>query len=130
MEANIPADASYDKSHWFECQEEEAVHGMHPYPSEIAAGLAEEEISGIAAGGGRGLSRKAAERVLASGLTADSEILHGPVKYVAARVNSIIGKYRNLSAIDSRRRMHANMTAAPSLRGIRAALLRMSACSG
>ena len=51
MEANIPADASYDKSHWFEIQGEETVHGMHP--SEIAAGLAEEEISGRAAGGGQ-----------------------------------------------------------------------------
>lgn len=100
----MQADASYNKSHWFESQGD-SVHDTHP--SEIAVLLAAEEEgtnAGRAAGGGsRGLARKEAERALASGVTPDSEILHGPVKHVAARVNSIIGKYTEICSCLSKK---------------------------
>ena len=86
MEASIPADASYDKSHWFEGGDSGAASRMQLSDS-VALLLADEQAARTR---GMALTRKEAERYLQTGVGSDSEILHGPVKHVAARVNSII----------------------------------------
>lgn len=95
----MDVDASFDKSLWFSNKGRNDSRIL-----DLAAVLAEEDHNRFVAeakGRGRGegaekidgcqgLTRREAERVLHSGVDADSHLLKGPVKHVAARVTSVI----------------------------------------
>ena len=125
------ADASYDKSLWFERQQTD-TDAPQMNVSELAVLLAEEDHQrfvqasandgGAAAvrargrGKGAALTRREAESLLHSGVDPDSEVLKGPVKHVAARVNSVIAA-AFLLVKKERERAHASDSAAKESKG-------------